>query len=93
MQDKFRFSGLLQVRNVLGVFLVDTYPCLDAECLCTAGLEKEVKLCGPRTSYSELFTREMACRTRSNDRRLTPQPTEICEYCLSDSMSFEPGAE
>lgn len=93
MQDKFRFSELSEVRNVLEVFLVDTYPHLEAEFLCTPGLEKEVKFCGPRTSYSELLIREMACRTRSNDRRLTPQPTEIGEYSVSDSVGFEPGAE
>lgn len=92
MQDKGRFSVLLPVRNVLGVFLVDPYPCLDTALFCP-GLEKEVKLFSPRTSPSELFTREMAHRTRSSDRRMTPQHPAIGEIFSLDSMGFEPGAE
>lgn len=55
-------------------------------------LEKEVELCSPRTPPSELFTREMAHRTRSSDRRMTLQPTAITEIS-SGSVGFEPGAE
>lgn len=72
---------------------MDTHPRLDAAFLCTCTLENEGKLYGPRTSHPEFHTREMACRTRSKDRRLTLQPTETGEHSLSNSVGFEPGPE
>lgn len=72
---------------------MDACPQLDAAFHFTSGLKKEVKLCTPRTSDSELFTRGMVCRAGSNDRRLTPELTGIGEFSLPDPVGFEPGAE